>query len=216
MVTFSKSGLRKATTVESTQALTPVNLDRTSDFRNSMVACESVAEYTAEIGKLWQHARVSFVLIGRYLNEAKVGLPHGEFERMVQRELPFSKSQAFQFRAVATMIDGGRIQDHELPSSPSIAYELSKYEPYELEDARKLGLLTPTVSRVELRKWRRDRSLANLTTVSDHSKNMLKSALTKRIHKLREQLRASEEELKRLDDEPSSTRASDNRLSQST
>ena len=201
MVTFSKSGLRKSSPNEATEALVPINMDRTSALRNTMVPCQSAAEYSAEIGKLWQHARISFVLIGRYLNEAKGRLPHGEFESMVQRELPFSKSQAFQFRAVATMIDGGRLQDHEVPSSPSIAYELSKYEPFELEDARKRGLLTSTVSRLQLRNWRRDRSLANLGGVSEHSKGMLRGALSKKISKLREQLQSAEQELAKLDEQ---------------
>jgi hypothetical protein len=201
MVTFSKSGLRKSNLNETAEALVPVNIDRTSALRNAMIPCQSVAEYTIEIGKLWQHARVSFVLIGRYLNEAKDRLPHGEFESMVQRELPFSKSQAFQFRAVATMIDGGRLQDHEVPSSPSIAYELSKYEPFELEDARKRGLLTSTVSRQQLRNWRRDRSLANLGGVSEHSKSMLRGAMLKKIAKLREQLQLAEQELAKLDEQ---------------
>jgi hypothetical protein len=200
MVTFSKSSLHKEKPNENRETLVPINTDRTSALRNSMVPCQSAAEYMNEISKLWQHARVSFILIGRYLNEAKIHLPHGEFESMVQRELPFSKSQAFQFRAVAAMIDGGRLQDHEVPSSPSIAYELSKYEPFELEDARKRGLLISTVSRAQLRNWRRDRSLASLGEISEHSKKMLRSALTKRIIKLRGQLTAAEEELAKIDE----------------
>lgn len=198
---FSKSNLRRAQTlVESDgSALTPPNLDRTADLRNSMVPCRTLDDYRSEIAKLWDHARQSFLLIGRYLNDAKDRLPHGQFQHLVEREVPFGRSQAFQFRAIATMVDTGKVLEDELPSSSSIAYELSKLEPVELEDARKQGLLKGNVTRTQIRSWRRDKNLANLHDISGQAKGRLREALIRRIGRLETELGKAREELKQLD-----------------
>jgi len=199
-VGFSKSNLRKASGADGGLAsLAPVNLDRAADLRNSMIPCRSVREYQAEITKLWDHARQSFLLIGRYLNDAKDRLEHGEFERLMARELPFSKSQAFQFRAIAAMIDGGRLVEEELPSSASIAYELSKLEPVDLQEARERGLLAGAVTRTQIRAWKREKTLAGFKDVSSQSRRLLKDALVRRIARLEEELRKAREELMKID-----------------
>ena len=196
---FSKSGLRRSSATPSTAIISPYNADRTSDLRNSMVPCGTVEEYSTEIGKLWDHAKQSFLIIGRYLNQAKERLAHGEFLQLVEKELPFGRGQAFQLRAVATMVDTGKVLEDELPSSPSIAYELSKLEPLELEEARKQGLLRSTTTRAQLRDWRRGKSLSGLSGISDESRQRLKVALVKKIEKLEIDLARARDELKHLD-----------------
>lgn len=197
---FSKSGLRRSSPEALTVAVTAQNNDRIADLRNSMMPCNSLEDYRSEIIKLWDHAKQSFLIIGRYLNQAKERLPHGEFLRLVERELPFGRGQAFQLRAVATMVDTGRVLEEELPSSPSIAYELSKLEPIDLEDARRQGLLKATTTRAEIREWRRDKSLAGLKAISDETKQRLRAALLKRIDKLESDLQKARTELQHLDD----------------
>lgn len=196
---FSKSGLRRSEATQVAAIISPYNADRTSDLRNSMVPCASVEEYSAEIGKLWDHAKQSFLLIGRYLNQAKERLAHGEFLRLVERELPFGRGQAFQLRAVATMVDTGKVLEDELPSSPSIAYELSKLEPLELEEARKQGLLKANTTRAQIRDWRRGKSLSGLSEISEESRHRLKAALMKKIEKLELDLARARDELHHLD-----------------
>jgi hypothetical protein len=199
---FSKSNLRRVPTVVEADGhnLLPINRDRTADLRNSMVPCRTIDDYRSEIGKLWDNARQSFLLIGRYLNDAKDRLPHGEFQHLVEREVPFGRSQAFQFRAIATMIDTGKVIEDELPSSSSIAYELSKLEPIELEDARKQGLLKGTVTRTQIRNWRREKNLACLKDVSGESKRRIREGLVRRITRLESELGKAREEIRRLDD----------------
>lgn len=198
---FSKSGLRRAASASPVSTAAPYNTDRTADLRNSMIPCTNVEEYSAEIGKLWDHARQSFLIIGRYLNQAKDRLQHGEFLRLIERELPFGRGHAFQLRAVATMVDTGKVLEEELPSSPSIAYELSKLEPIEIEDARQQGLLRANTTRAQIREWRREKTLAALSSVRGDSRQRLKAALIQRIEKLETDLSKAREELRRLDAE---------------
>jgi hypothetical protein len=200
---FSKSNLRRipapAQADGDGSSLVPINQDRTADLRNSMVPCRTIGDYRSEIGKLWDHARQSFLLIGRYLNDAKDRLPHGEFQHLVEREVPFGRSQAFQFRAIATMVDTGKVLEDELPSSSSIAYELSKLEPVELEDARRHGLLKGNVTRTQIRSWRREKNLASLHDVSGQARGRLREALIRRVSRLEAELGKAREELQRLD-----------------
>jgi hypothetical protein len=197
---FSKSNLRRTAPSIDDQGntLVPLNTDRTADLRNAPIPCQTVGEYRLEIGKLWDHARQSFLLIGRYLNDAKDRLPHGEFQGLIERELPFGRGQAFQFRAIATMVDTGKVIEDELPSSASIAYELSKLAPVELENARQHGLLKSNVTRTQIRNWRREKSLQDLNAVSGSAKARLREALLRRVTRLEAELAKAREELNHL------------------
>jgi hypothetical protein len=198
---FSKSKLKGVTAATSLieRNAVPLNADRTADLRNAMVPCRTVVDYRSEIEKLWDHAKQSFLLIGRYLNDAKDSLPFGEFQQLLARELPFGQSQAFQFRAIAKMVDEGKVLDSELPSSASIAYELSKLEPIEIEDARKAGLLKGNVTRTQIRLWRREKQLDNLRDLSTVGKERQREALKRRITRLQSELSKAKEELRRFD-----------------
>jgi hypothetical protein len=196
---FSKSGLRKASSTSTVTDLIPTNFDRTSDLRNSAIPCKTLEDYRSEITKLWDHARQSFLLIGRYLNTAKDELAHGEYQLLIERDLPFGRSQAFQFRAIATLVDTGKVLADELPSSASIAYELSKLAPVDLEDARRSGLLRGNVTRNQIRSWRREKSLTDLRAVSRESRARMRESLQRRIERLQQDLANAKEELKRLE-----------------
>jgi hypothetical protein len=111
---------------------------------------DSRSEYIDEISRLWRDAAEKFLAIGRYLRQAKERLRHGEFEAMIAADLPFGKHVAFQLKAIADAVDGGRVGQHELPSSYTTAYKLIEMKPETLARARNENLVRPNVTRREI------------------------------------------------------------------
>lgn len=113
-------------------------------------------EHTVErIRTLWDHARDTFVEIGRWLNTAKGALGHGEWEDMIERELPFTPARARQLRQVAEFVDSGIVPTERLPPYDTIILELSKLSPDELATAQRENLVRPDVRRAEIQEFRR-------------------------------------------------------------
>ncbi len=129
-------------------------------------------DYIREITSLWNDARQRFLLIGRYLNRAKEGLPHGEFQAMLRTELPFSEQVAFQMRSVAAAIDGGRFAEAELPQNYSVAYQLVTLEENELQVAREKQIIRPDIRRAEVIAFKRSVRPAK-QVVSDDNEDLL-------------------------------------------
>jgi hypothetical protein len=94
------------------------------------------AAYAAEVNKLWQQARDKFLVIGRYLMRAKAALEHGEYEAMVESDLKLGKNIAWQLKAIAEAVDGGRIEEKELPRSYATALKIVRMDDVALERAR--------------------------------------------------------------------------------
>jgi hypothetical protein len=95
------------------------------------------AAYAAEVNKLWQQARDKFLVIGRYLMRAKAALDHGEYEAMVEADLKLGKNIAWQLKAIAEAVDGGRIEESELPRSYATAHKIVRMDDVALERARR-------------------------------------------------------------------------------
>ncbi len=76
---------------------------------NAIVQYERREDFAREIGALWGRAQETFLTIGRYLTMAKLRLPHGEYQQMIERELPFGPSVALQIRTAAQAVDSGRL-----------------------------------------------------------------------------------------------------------
>jgi hypothetical protein len=134
----------------------PALNDRARRLSNTVLDLRDTGAYVAEIGKLWSEAQEKFVVIGRYLNQAKATLPHGEFEHMIATQLPFGRHVAFQLRSVAAAVDGGRLLEDELPHSYATAYKLAILEDRHLGLARERGLVRPAVTRREIEAFRRE------------------------------------------------------------
>jgi len=111
-------------------------------------------EYAREIGSLWSGAQERFIQIGRYLNAAKRRLLHGEFEAMIEQDLPFSPRTAYQFRMAAAAVDEGRLPENSLPPSYTIAYLLSTFDDGLLQEAKRANLIRPDVKRAEILRFR--------------------------------------------------------------
>lgn len=54
-----------------------------------------------QICAAWHASREKIIECGRLLIEAKASLPHGAFERMVERDLPFNPSTAQRLMKIA-------------------------------------------------------------------------------------------------------------------
>ena len=127
--------------------------ERVNTLQLSRADLKSRDEFVREIRVLWEATKERFLLIGEYLIVAKGILPRGEYEAMIDRDLPFSPSVARQLKAVAYAVRYQQpplCSEADLPSSYSIAYQLTTLEPVELEAAKSEGLLHPALKRSEI------------------------------------------------------------------
>lgn len=125
-----------------------------ANIQAPVAALETRQDFAAAIAALWRAAQENFISIGRRLNEAKMRLPHGEFEAMVEADMPFDVSTARRFRAVAEAIDNGTAPVAYLPPSPTIIYEvITKTTEQERAEGIKAGVISPTMRRDDFRRW---------------------------------------------------------------
>jgi len=89
---------------------------RVEALADAIVPYTRPEEYAAEIAKLWADAQRKFLLIGRYLVQARAKLEHGDYEAMVRSRLPFSPETARKLRTVAEAIDAGMLPADPQPS----------------------------------------------------------------------------------------------------
>lgn len=113
-------------------------------------------EFVHEIATLWRSAQEKFLLIGRYLVQARQRLPHGEFQAMVENELPFGYQVAYQLRMVAEAVDSGRLPGAKLPPSYATVYQLATLTTEQLRLADQRNLIRPDVTRPEIVRFKRD------------------------------------------------------------
>ncbi|MBP2302165.1 DUF3102 domain-containing protein [Azospirillum picis] len=164
---------------------------RASDISDAIVPCHTRQEFAQEIRYHWNRSRKEFLSIGRYLNRAKEILPHGDFESMIQSDMPFSVETAFRFRAVAEAVDTGRLSLEVLPGAESVAYQIVTMSPEELERAKAEGLIRPDVTRRQLIEFKRSLRPPKDVTPNDRRRQLLDeyARLASRIAAIREELR---------------------------
>lgn len=88
----------------------------------------------------------STILVGMLLLEAKASLPHGEFEAMVEDDLPFVPRTGRMFMAIAADL---RLRSHGsvLPPSWRTLYELTKLTDDDFEAKIADGTINPKMER---------------------------------------------------------------------
>jgi hypothetical protein len=128
---------------------------RVAVVKVTAAALETKSDFIEEIQRLWGDAQKRFLAIGRYLNAAKTKLPHGEFELMIARELPFSRQTAFYLRTAAAAIDEGRLTEEEVPNSYATLYQLATLDDAYLALARQRNLVRSDVTREEVLAFKR-------------------------------------------------------------
>ncbi|WP_434623701.1 DUF3102 domain-containing protein [Azospirillum sp. B2RO_4] len=178
--------------VRSGTAVAPSKADRrASDISDAIVPCHTRQEFAQEIRYHWNRSRKEFLSIGRYLNRAKEILPHGDFEAMIESDMPFSVETAFRFRAVAEAVDTGRLSLEVLPGAESVAYQIVTMTPDELERAKAQGLIRPDVTRRQLIDFKRSLRPPKDVTPNDRRRQLLSeyARLRARMAEVRDELR---------------------------
>jgi hypothetical protein len=157
----------------------------------------SRTEFTSAIEQAWAGVTRRYILIGRYLIQAKVALPHGEYEAMLESDLPFNRSTAFKLRKVTEALDAGGIADKELPPNYTLLYEVSTLTKRELAEARARKLIRQDVTRREISEFKAEMRVPRLPAPNRDRAALVRKrdTLREKIAALQEQLRAIEEEL---------------------
>jgi hypothetical protein len=155
-------------------------------------------QFVGRIKDLWQDVHHRFLMIGRLLVQAKKVLPHGEFDKMVEAELPFTAGIASQLRAVAEAVDTNRLAIDEMPKTYSVAYQLTTLDDEALKKARQEGLVHPDVRRAEVIRFKK--SLKDSTGLVPDPVRARR--LLEHYRRLREQMRAMKEEMQALGVDP--------------
>jgi hypothetical protein len=100
------------------------------------------------IAAKWQASVRGFLECGRLLQEAKADLVHGEFERMVERDLPFGSRTAQRLMAIAKDV---RIANPTfaslLPGSWDTVYELTKLKDGDFHQSIADGSIHPEMTK---------------------------------------------------------------------
>jgi N6-adenosine-specific RNA methylase IME4 len=117
-------------------------------------ADEAFAGWSARITRRWlqtvQQTVESFLEIGRLLIEAKHGLEHGEFEAMIEDQLPFKPRTARRLMAIARdQRIANRTRGSVLPVSWTTLYELTKLDDQSFEAAVADRAIKPDMERGE-------------------------------------------------------------------
>lgn len=112
------------------------------------------AEFVADIRREWTNALESTVQVGRRLNEAKAALPHGEYEAMIESELPFGPATARKLREVAAFVDAGTVPLDQLPEAYSTLYAIATLPDEVRAEAVAQGVIRPDVTRAEVEAFK--------------------------------------------------------------
>jgi hypothetical protein len=115
-------------------------------------------QWAARIRRDYDGTVNAFLKLGRTLIAARKALPHGEFEQMIERDLPFTPSTAQRLMKIAG--DRGLVKAAHaqlLPLAWTAAYELTKLDRSAFDQALAAGAIYPKMTRENaktLRKYR--------------------------------------------------------------
>jgi N6-adenosine-specific RNA methylase IME4 len=112
-------------------------------------------EWASRIVEAWNASRESILGAGRLLIEAKAALPHGEFEAMVETELPFGPRTARRLMAIANDERlANRTHASVLPPSWMTLYEFTKLNDEQFGAALEQGVIRPDMQRADITRFR--------------------------------------------------------------
>lgn len=117
-----------------------------------LVSRAGLGDIAEPIRARWQAAAQSIVEVGQLLVEARANLPHGQFEAMVETELPFGTSTARMLMAIARHEWlANRHHGDVLPPAWRTLYELSRLPAEALDKALSDGLIRPDMERADVK-----------------------------------------------------------------
>lgn len=118
----------------------------------ALVKARTRQEHITLIAAAWQRGVESVIETGERIAAAKLELPHGEFEAMVEADLPFSPSTARRLMQIASHgVISNRAHGPVLPPSWRTLYELTKLPQTLLLEKIKDGSITPELERKDVR-----------------------------------------------------------------
>ena len=168
---------------------TTIEVDaRVEKVELAVIPLRTKTEFVDQITALWVGAQERFLVIGKYLVNAKATLPRGDYEDMIERDLPFGTSVAHRLRTVAEAVEGKRIAEAECPKSYAAAYLIARLNDSDLSEARERGLVQPMTPRSAVEAFRRERQ-------GPRTANRRREELERRKRHLLAELRRIEEEL---------------------
>jgi N6-adenosine-specific RNA methylase IME4 len=123
--------------------------------------CPTAAAYTERIASCWRQSLDAFLEAGRLLIEAKRALPHGDFEAMVRKSLPFEPRTAQMLMKIAadrrlTNPNHGSL----LPPHWRTLYELTRLDDDTFAQKIADGAIRPDLERSEVARIRKDQRTA--------------------------------------------------------
>jgi hypothetical protein len=123
---------------------------------------QDAAAWALRITTRWRTSIESIIETGQLLIDSKLSLEHGQFEAMIEVQLPFSSSTARRLMAIAS---DKRISDRAhvnvLPASWGTLYELTKLSDEEFEGAIEKKIIRPDMERAEVALLRPSQSESN-------------------------------------------------------
>ena len=112
------------------------------------IASGARVEWAEKIRTAWNKSLQGIIETGQRMIEAKAALPHGEFEAMVENDLPFGSRAARMFRAIAS---DNRITNRNhgsvLPPSWRTLYELTRLPDDRFHEMIEDGTIHPEMQR---------------------------------------------------------------------
>jgi hypothetical protein len=105
-------------------------------------------EWAGLITAAWQKSTSAIIETGLLLKEAKTGLDHGQWAKMVQAELPFNERTAQRLMAIAQHpVLSNTTHVSHLPSSWATLYELTRIPNDQLKAKLSDGSINPRTER---------------------------------------------------------------------
>ena len=120
-----------------------------------------------DVSLLWSQAQTKFIEIGRILNVAKRTLPHGEWGKLIENNLPFKKSVAGMLRKIATAVDNKQFKIEELPTDYTAANMLVTAPAKVIEIARERCFIHNRLTRAEIKQFIKKYKVIEHTPVED-------------------------------------------------
>ncbi|MBF0214857.1 MAG: DUF3102 domain-containing protein [Magnetococcales bacterium] len=116
----------------------------------------TVDDFAAWITQSWRESMEGIMETGRRLIEAKKTLPHGEFDAMIESQLPFSRVTALRLRRIAESDRFSNVSPvKHLPTSYSVLYEMLALPQEDFDRLLDSGAINKDTTRneiIELRK----------------------------------------------------------------
>lgn len=126
-----------------------------------------VANWAERITAAWNKSREGVLEVGRLLTEAKAALPHGQFTKMVEGELPFGERTAQRLMAIAGDLRLSKpTRGSVLPASWRSLYELTKLDDATLQEGIERGIIRPDMERKDLAPLLTERRLSRNTATA--------------------------------------------------